>query len=92
MLSQARSWHGHAIGEMALVQQRSPAAHIQGFAHRLFVNSRIHLVCPLSRAFRSIRVLNLISSTDNRRMLRSKADPVSRTSLDDGSVVQVRKN
>ncbi|KAK0746952.1 hypothetical protein B0T18DRAFT_412839 [Schizothecium vesticola] len=43
VLSQARSWHGHAIGEMALVQQRSPTAHIQGFAHRLFVNSRIHL-------------------------------------------------
>ena len=49
VLSQARSWHGHAIGELALIQQRSPALHIEGFAHRLFVNSRIHLVCPLSR-------------------------------------------
>jgi len=56
-ISQAESWEGHALGEMALVLQRSPEAHVQGPAHDLFSSGRIHLIitsirrrqrCPLS--------------------------------------------
>ncbi|KAK1996605.1 hypothetical protein LX36DRAFT_580100 [Colletotrichum falcatum] len=56
-ISQAESWEGHALGEMALVLQRTPEAHMQGPAHDLFSSGRIHLIvthikrrrrCPLS--------------------------------------------
>ncbi|KAF6808532.1 C6 zinc finger domain protein [Colletotrichum sojae] len=56
-ISQAQSWEGHAMGEMALVGQRRPGSHVNGHAHRLFCSARVHLVishikqrrkCPLS--------------------------------------------
>ncbi|KAK2017384.1 hypothetical protein LZ32DRAFT_688283 [Colletotrichum eremochloae] len=56
-ISQAESWAGHASGEMALVLQRTPKAHVQGPAHDLFSSGRFHLIithirrrqrCPLS--------------------------------------------
>ncbi|KAK2027073.1 hypothetical protein LX32DRAFT_695158 [Colletotrichum zoysiae] len=56
-ISQAQSWEGHTLGEMALVLQRTPEAHVQGTAHDLFSSGRIHLIvvhirrrqrCPLS--------------------------------------------
>ncbi|GKT50036.1 uncharacterized protein ColSpa_10217 [Colletotrichum spaethianum] len=47
-ISQSESWEGHTIGEMALVLQRSPEAHIEGRAHDLFSSGRYHLVDILS--------------------------------------------
>ncbi|TIC91114.1 hypothetical protein CH35J_011420 [Colletotrichum higginsianum] len=56
-ISQAESWEGHTLGEMALVLQRTPEAHMEGQSHSLFSSGRYHLVishvkrrrrCPLS--------------------------------------------
>ncbi|GKT65480.1 C6 zinc finger domain protein [Colletotrichum tofieldiae] len=43
-ISQAESWEGHTQGEMALVLQRTPQAHVEGRAHDLFSSGRLHLV------------------------------------------------
>ncbi|KAF5484284.1 hypothetical protein CGCF413_v015284 [Colletotrichum fructicola] len=56
-ISQAQSWEGHAMGEMALVVQRTPQSHVDGHAHQLFCSGRVHQTithikrrqrCPLS--------------------------------------------
>ncbi|KAF9880416.1 C6 zinc finger domain protein [Colletotrichum karsti] len=56
-ISQAQSWEGHAMGEMALMVQRAPENHLYGDAHQLFCSGRVHLAishikqrrrCPLS--------------------------------------------
>ncbi|KAF9873536.1 hypothetical protein CkaCkLH20_08995 [Colletotrichum karsti] len=41
--SQAKSWHGHNVGELALIQQRGPEAYTDGDAHWLFAEGRMHL-------------------------------------------------
>ncbi|KAL0939526.1 uncharacterized protein CTRU02_206136 [Colletotrichum truncatum] len=41
--SQARSWHGHNLGELALIRLRGPEAYIEGYAHTLFAEGRMHL-------------------------------------------------
>ncbi|KAM0281233.1 hypothetical protein ACHAQH_003664 [Verticillium albo-atrum] len=43
-ISQAGSWQSHNLGEMALITQRSPVKHVDGHAHQLFVDSRMHLI------------------------------------------------
>ncbi|KAF6801033.1 hypothetical protein CSOJ01_12035 [Colletotrichum sojae] len=41
--SQVKSWHGHNLGELAIIQQRGPAAYLEGHAHDLFAEGRMHL-------------------------------------------------
>ncbi|KAL0933762.1 C6 zinc finger domain protein [Colletotrichum truncatum] len=57
-ISQAQSWEGHVMGELALVVQRTPESHIDGHAHLLFSSGRMPLAishikqrrrCPLSQ-------------------------------------------
>ncbi|KAI3529466.1 hypothetical protein CSPX01_15515 [Colletotrichum filicis] len=43
-ISQAESWEGHSLGELALIMQRTPEAHIDGHGHDLYASGRLHLV------------------------------------------------
>lgn len=43
-VSQAKSWQGHVVGEMTLIEQRGPEMHMSGHGHRLFVDGRLQLV------------------------------------------------
>jgi len=40
-ISQARKWHVHLQGAMGFIISRGPESYITGFAHQLFVNSRM---------------------------------------------------
>ncbi len=43
-LAQATDWRKHSLGIMALLQARTPAAHLSGNAHLVFVDFRLSIV------------------------------------------------
>ncbi|CAG9996162.1 unnamed protein product [Clonostachys byssicola] len=43
-LSQRQSWMAHNAGDIALILNNPPSYYIDGLAHRLFVDGRLHLV------------------------------------------------
>ncbi len=55
-LAQAQGWNHHNAGVLALLQVRTPEAHISGDGHQMFVDGRLPLVSnylrPLSVCMR----------------------------------------
>ncbi|KXJ89831.1 hypothetical protein Micbo1qcDRAFT_206110 [Microdochium bolleyi] len=43
-ISQVRSWHGHNLGEVALLTSRPAAAYADGHDHQIFVDGRLQLM------------------------------------------------
>lgn len=46
-LSQADSWQGHNLGEMALIALRTPESQIEDPSHQLFCDGRLGIVSLL---------------------------------------------
>lgn len=44
MISAAKSWEGHNLGQLGLIMQRSPEEFTEGIAHSLFVEGRMAMV------------------------------------------------
>ncbi|RXG50452.1 hypothetical protein VDGE_04829 [Verticillium dahliae] len=59
-ISQAGSWQSHNLGEVALITSRSPVEHVDGHAHQLFVDSRMHLIITAIK----LRKRNFLSSPE----------------------------
>ena len=44
----APTWLRHTSGEKAIILARSPESYVEGHAHQLFIDSRLHLVTTTS--------------------------------------------
>jgi hypothetical protein len=84
----ANSWQGHNLGQMGLVMQRTPEAHVDGHAHDLFVDARMNVVSTTLLAMHLPLRPSLTSSPDKRPCRLTAAERTVRRDMEDGPMDQ----
>jgi hypothetical protein len=92
-LSQRQSWMAHNAGDIALILNNPPSYYIDGLAHRLFVDGRLHLVrTPLTCMVLTLCFAHSLACLAFNCIPNEEEDIPGAVRVDDHSMDQARQN